>query len=99
MKEYELWLDESGDFEGETQANRRFVPSLAGGILIPREALKGLDLGKLVDPDGGGGHAMEMGYSDAQEIVPNALEAIVRRGGKLVYFENRERIEIGRAHV
>ena len=34
MKEYELWLDESGDFEGETQANRRFVPSLAGGILI-----------------------------------------------------------------
>ena len=93
MKEYELWLDESGDFEGETQANRRFVPSLAGGILIPREALKGLDLGKLVDPDGGGGHAMEMGYSDAQEIVPNALEAIVRRGGKLVYFENRERID------
>jgi hypothetical protein len=34
MRDFELWLDESGDFEAETQRNRKLNPSLIGGILL-----------------------------------------------------------------
>ena len=35
---------------------------------------------------------MEMSYSDAQRIVPAALEGVCKAGAKLVFFENAERI-------
>ena len=93
MTEYELWLDESGDFEMESQASRKRNPSLAGGVLIKKGQLADAEIRSLVDPEATGAfHAVEMDYETARRIVPPALEGVVGAGGKLVYFENTERI-------
>ncbi len=94
MKEYELWIDESGDFESESQRNKKLTPSLAGGVLIPHNMLSEREIMDLADPDNTGEfHAMEMDDQTARKIIPRALEGICKKGGKLVYFENIERID------
>ncbi|MCR5825525.1 MAG: hypothetical protein K6G54_03065 [Oscillospiraceae bacterium] len=94
MTEYELWLDESGDFEAETQSDRRRNPSLVGGILIRKGALSDARIRQLADPDNRGDfHATEMSAETAQRVVPVALEGVCNAGGKLVYFQNTERID------
>ncbi len=91
MNEFELWLDESGDFEMESQHKN---PSLVGGVLSPKGLFTSDDLRKLVSADSFEyGHAMEMTKGQARRIVPNALEAVCKAGCKLVYFENIERID------
>ena len=93
MTEYELWLDESGNFLMEEQIDVRKNPSLIGGILIPRGALSDAKIHSLADPDHTGAfHAVEMSYAEAQRIVPAALKGVCDAGGRLVYFENAERI-------
>ena len=37
MKEFELWLDESGDFDKD-DANRYKKPSLVGGVLVEKNS-------------------------------------------------------------
>ena len=94
MQEYDLWLDESGDFESAAQTDRSRSPSLAGGILMPSGALTDAEIRKLALPDEEeGGHAMEMDREEARRIVPAALEGVCRAGGRLIYFENTERID------
>lgn len=93
LQEFELWLDESGTFLMDDQISNGKNPSIIGGILMPIGALSNDRLRQLADPNGSGAsHAMEMSYSEAQQIVPAALEEICNAGGKLVYFENAERI-------
>ena len=94
MKEYELWLDESGDFEASSQQSRSMNPSLVGGVLISKESLTDSEIRLLADPDQDGSfHSAEMDYKKARRIVPNALEGVCRAGGNLVIFENTERID------
>lgn len=93
MREYDLWLDESGDFEMDSQVSRALSPSIVGGVLMPKGALNDAGIRTLADPDNSGiRHALEMSYEDARRIVPAALEGVCNAGGKLVYFENAERI-------
>lgn len=93
MREYELWLDESGDFLSESQNTSGKNPSMIGGILMPKGALKDAQIRALADPENTGAfHAMDMSYAEAQKIVPAALEGLCNAGAKLVYFENSERI-------
>ncbi len=93
MIEYELWLDESGSFMIDDQMDNGKNPSIMGGVLFPQNALSDEEIRKLADPDGDRkNHAMEMSYSDAQRIVPAALEGVCKAGAKLVFFENAERI-------
>lgn len=89
MTEYDLWIDESGGFDGKSQAAS---PSLVGGVLAPAGALSDQAIRKLAYPDESAGHAMEMKQADAQRVVLPALKAVRACGGHLVYFENRERI-------
>lgn len=93
MKNYELWLDESGEFteEYETQMDRN--PSLVGGILIERGKIDDNIISELTSVREGEefAHAMNYGSEEMENKVVPALESIVRSGGKLVYFENRER--------
>lgn len=60
MIEYELWLDESGDFEQESQMKGQ--PSLVGGVLIEKEQLTEQEITELVNADANHGvaHATSM---------------------------------------
>ncbi len=95
MRDFELWLDESGDFEAETQRNRKLNPSLIGGILIEKNQFTNSDITRLVADEKADGtpHAMCFDRPEMRDIVIPALEHMCGLGGKLVYFENRERID------
>ena len=93
MREYELWLDESGDFEPDSQTHKKRYPSIVGGVLIEKGRLSDNEIRRLANPDPGAGipHAVDMKDKVESVILP-ALETLCAHGGKLVYFENRERI-------
>ena len=95
MRDFELWLDESGDFEAETQRNMKLTPSLIGGILIEKNQYTNAGITQLVADDKADGtpHAMCFDRPEMRDIVIPALEHMCALGGKLVYFENRERID------
>ena len=94
MRAYELWLDESGDFEPESQTRSAFYPSLVGGVLIEKGRISDEQIRRLAmpAPDSRPPHAMDMRRNEILKIVLPALETLCSLGGKLVYFENRERL-------
>ena len=93
MREYELWLDESGDFEPDSQTRKTRYPSIVGGVLISKGRFSNDEIRCLANPapNGEAPHAVDMKDQIEPVILP-ALETLHARGGKLVYFENRERI-------
>ena len=104
IRELELWLDESGDFQPDSQRDSRRNPSLVGGILLEKGNLTEQELRELAYPakfrslerftgDEPNPHATRMDRTAMRELVLPALEEICRCGGKLVFFENRERID------
>ena len=86
MREYELWLDESGDFEPDSQTHKKRYPSMVGGVLIEKGRLSDNEIHRLANPDPGAGipHAVDMKDKVESVILP-ALETLCARGGKLVY--------------
>ena len=98
MKEYELWIDESGNFEQENEQDTSRFPSLVGGVLLEKNTFSDKEITALVNGDALDSkeppHAMNMDKHEKEKVVLPALEMIVKRGGKLVYFENRQRIDI-----
>lgn len=96
MKDFDLWLDESGDFRPESQSNRHRIPSLVGGVLLEKDTVSMEELGKIVsqkqiNPENA--HAMDFDSAFKREVQLPALQDIVQKGGKLVYFENMERLD------
>lgn len=95
MKEFELWLDESGDFMPQSQTDMRHSPSLVGGILSRKGSIQQADLSAIVSQgiiDPYDAHGMNFTNALKRQIILPALEVVVSRGARLVYFENRERI-------
>ena len=92
MKEYELWLDESGDFEKNNQLHKH--PSIVGGVLIEKGQFSDEEITQLVNAEANGGdaHSTTMDRQQVEEIMLPALEMLCHRHGKLVYFENKEHI-------
>ena len=92
MREYELWLDESGDFNQSSQMKDH--PSIVGGVLIEKGQLSDEEITQLVNAkaNGGDAHGTTMGMKQVEKIMLPALEMICHRNGKLVYFENKEHI-------
>lgn len=77
MTEYELRPDESGDFEAESQIDRRKNPSLVGGVLIRKRALTDRRIRELADPERRNAfHAMETDRDTARRVVPAAPEGV-----------------------
>lgn len=93
MTEYELWLDESGRFTMEEQTDTGKNPSIVAGILMSKGVLGEAKIDQLAWPPGiTTPHATEMDRETARKVIPAALKAVCEAGGKLVYFENSERI-------
>ncbi len=87
-RKYELWLDESGDFQFEAlKKTEKRHASLVGGILIEEEQAKRADLGRFIGDSGG--HSCEMDRQTKRRTVIPALQALHETyGAHLVYFEN-----------
>ena len=86
-KTYELWLDESGNFENES--NIKWNPSLVGGVLIEQNNIQYSEIRNFFESDMG--HACELDGHKADWVIP-ALRYIKKLGGNLVCFENKERL-------
>lgn len=90
MAEYELWLDESGDFKNEKRKRSdKRNPSLIGGILIQKDRINELDLSKLLKP--GMNHATEMDGGRKKTYVLPVLEKMRNKyRANQVFFENTQ---------
>lgn len=86
----ELWLDESGDFQNDSNINKS--PSLVGGVLIEKNKL---DTPKIIEILGSEYiHSNEMGKENFGAYATELLQAIINHGGQLIIYENQERLEI-----
>lgn len=83
---YELWIDESGNFEN--QADLRWNPSLVGGVLIEQKHVDYSEICNFIDSEDG--HACEIKKGKSFKVL-RALKYIKDIGGNLVCFENKER--------
>ena len=87
MEEFELWLDESGDFKNEAKKRDRGKrPSLVGGILFPKKQLHQLSIRELIDSSLN--HATELSGSQKVEYILPTLERLKGYGAIEVFFEN-----------
>lgn len=87
-KNYELWLDESGNFENQKNMDRN--PSLVGGILIEKENINYNAIENYFKEKDS--HACEIKGNKSQTVMP-ALKWIQEQGAHFVCFENKERVE------
>lgn len=89
-KNFELWLDESGDFENqhELEGTTR-KPSLIGGFLVEEEVADKIDFGGLIDSNRN--HAMELEEDDKKNYVLPVLQRMKSEyNAAQVFFENQE---------
>ena len=89
-KEYELWLDESGQFvnENELKAKKR-KPSLVGGFLVEKEMAEQIPYEELIDNSRN--HAMNLTKEDKRDYVLPVLEQMqTTYHARQVFFENAE---------
>lgn len=94
MREYELWIDESGRFDPVEEADVTLAPSLTGGVLIEKGRIRKQTITALVNKDiAGMAHVNTYDMDLMREVVLPALEGIRSRGGHLFYIENKERIQ------
>lgn len=90
LRRYELWLDESGQFENEKMLQQRSLkPSLIGGLLIRKENADKVDLDHLIDSSRN--HAMHLADADKREYVLPVLECMQQTWqARQIIFENAE---------
>lgn len=90
LRRYELWLDESGQFENEKMLQRRSLkPSLIGGLLISKENADKIDFDKLIDSSRN--HAMHLNDEDKKDYILPVLECMQQTWqARQVIFENAE---------
>lgn len=84
---YDLYLDESGNFE-EDDRKKKKTPSLVGGILCPSHVMTQRKIDSLITKPI---HASE-GYD--KEHYFSIIGSLLKLGGKIILFENPERVHI-----
>lgn len=92
-KEYELWLDESGQFINEKELkSRNRKPSLVGGFLVEKHMVDQIPFEEMIDS--ARNHAMDLGNLDKQNYILPILERMqTEYGARQVFFENAEYAE------
>lgn len=95
MREYDLWIDESGRFDAEEEADVNLNPSLIGGILIEKGKLQSRTITRLVNKGAVGEtpHATNYDRTQMRNVVLPSLKKIRDSGGHIFYIENQERIQ------
>ncbi len=105
LKEYELWLDESGSFENEMENAldgvkfpRGFNPSLIAGWLVDYSKYRQSDFDEFVvsQVTDGEYHASGMKPEEAKHLELSSIKKIHDEfGGRIVVFQNRELMDPG----
>ncbi|MCR5451429.1 MAG: hypothetical protein K6F00_02245 [Lachnospiraceae bacterium] len=100
LKEYELWLDESGSFENERENAKDkekfpwgFHPSLIGGWLVPYRHYRQEEFSDYViaDPEGEQYHVAGIDKDEGKRLAFDSMRAISQKdNGKMVLFQNKE---------
>ena len=92
-KEYELWLDESGQFIKESELkNKNKKPSLVGGFLVEKKIANTIPYTVLIDNTRN--HAMNLSSMDKANYVLPILETMqTMYGAKQVFFENADYLD------
>ncbi len=92
-KEYELWLDESGQFVNEKDLKtKNRNPSLVGGFLVEKSMVDKIPYETIIDTSRN--HAMNLTNNDKKEYVLPILERMhTEFGATQVFFENAEYAE------
>ena len=86
-KKYELWLDESGNFEDKEAKRIKENPSLIGGILVEKEVVDNIKFDEIISQKHN--HATEMGYEEKKKYLLETLEKVKEDYRvKLFYIEN-----------
>ncbi|MBR1854098.1 MAG: hypothetical protein IJ794_13315 [Lachnospiraceae bacterium] len=93
MKKFELWLDESGDFEHDmNKSNRGAHPSLVGGLLIENNSFPDTYINYIL-PESGTYHSVN--ENDQIERFKLIEEKLFRNDhNRLIVFSNQECIMI-----
>jgi hypothetical protein len=99
MSKYELWLDESGDFEKDLIGEE--VPSIVGGLLVASGSLTQVDAKKLLNEVREGSplvsqwvHATDIKGKAYGEFATKVLTCLKENNITLVIFENEEKLKI-----
>ncbi|MDZ5711370.1 hypothetical protein [Jeotgalibacillus haloalkalitolerans] len=104
MGSYELWLDESGDFEKDLEGKE--VPSLVGGLLCPAGFLNEIDGNKILNeakakvpsiPDWV--HATDIKGKKYGDFAITVLQSLINQNINLVIFENQEKLKVVNSDV
>ena len=89
MEEYELWLDESGEFENDKKlVHRKMNPSLIGGILFKKGAFSQTQAKKLI-----GGIAIHSNEENKEDVFER-FKRIVKENVIIVEISNKECIRV-----
>ncbi|SOC19505.1 hypothetical protein SAMN05880501_1119 [Ureibacillus xyleni] len=84
---FELWLDESGDFEKNDQ-NLRLNPSLVGGVLVRNSSIDECEAENIL------GKTFVHFTDESGDFNISKLKALKERDAEFVIFQNAERVMI-----
>lgn len=89
MKEYELWLDESGEFKNDkTKVKRRLNPSLVGGVLFEKKEFSGNQAASLI-----GDKVIHSNEEDKNNVFEK-FRGIAEKNVTLIEISNEECISV-----
>lgn len=94
LKEYDLWLDESGSFIDEKETVEKGLnPSLIGGWLVPHDKYRESDLDDMIVHSASEESFHSTGLTKAQKnekVIPALVKMHDELGGRLFFIENKE---------
>ncbi|MBQ3763008.1 MAG: DUF3800 domain-containing protein [Clostridia bacterium] len=86
-KQFDLYLDESGNFDSDDFSKNR-NPSLVGGVLCPTPVMTPSTINRLID------HTIHANKAYDKERFFGIIDSLLNLGGRIVIFENNERVHI-----
>ena len=89
MKQFELWLDESGKF-ADSESQREEIYSFLGGVLVEKAAIKNFNFSSILNDDSLN-HAMNMTPNQKKQyVIPKLIEFKNQTDARYIFFENIE---------
>ncbi len=86
-KQFDLFLDESGNFDSDDFSKNR-NPSLVGGVLCPTPVMTPSTINRLIN------HTIHANEAYDKERFFGIIDSLLNLGGRIVLFENNERVHI-----